>query len=122
MTVYINYVTINNVIILFKGGSSWKKLIKPTLPNNTPGPEDFSPLSVVEGSQWKEVLNTFLESLSLRTRVAYGEAFEDFAEFIGTPTPAQAVFHLFGQAPGEANRLILSYRSHLTQRAFQVLP
>jgi len=77
---------------------------------------DFSPLSVVEGSQCKEVLNTFLESLSPRTREAYGEAFEDFAGFTRQPTPDQAVFDLFRQPAGEANRLILSYRSHLTTK------
>ncbi len=77
--------------------------------------DDSRPLAV-EGIQWKEVLNTFMESLSPRTREAYGEAFGDFAGFLGSPSSSQAVFYLFGQVTGEANRLILSYRSHLTTR------
>jgi integrase/recombinase XerC len=61
-----------------------------------------------------KLVDAFLAGRSPRTMAAYRTDLADFARYVPAPSPEDAARKLLGSAPGDANSLVLGYRSHLT--------
>jgi len=82
------------------------KLVSPTLQTNDPIGID-------------ELLNAFLSGRSPRTLKAYRQDLVDFQSFTETKNVEGAARILLSQGHGQANLLLLKYRSHLVERGLQ---
>jgi integrase/recombinase XerC len=63
-----------------------------------------------------DVLDAFLSGRNRNTLEAYEFDLTDFARFVGAPSPGAAVEGLLALGHGGANRVVLGYRAHLTDR------
>jgi integrase/recombinase XerC len=63
-----------------------------------------------------DVLDAFLSGRNTNTLEAYVFDLRDFAGFVGAASPAAAVDGLLAMGHGNANRVVLGYRAHLTDR------
>lgn len=82
------------------------QLVSPTLLTNAPIGID-------------ELLNAFLSGRSPRTFKAYQQDLVDFQSFTRTKNVEGAAQVLLSQGHGQANLLLLKYRSHLVERGLQ---
>jgi integrase/recombinase XerC len=71
-----------------------------------------SPLTIVP----LDLVESFLSSLTERTRRAYDGDLRSFASYVGVTSPAIAVSELLEHGPGSANLLALNYRTSMTER------
>jgi integrase/recombinase XerC len=62
------------------------------------------------------LVEAFLSGRSERTLEAYRRDLEDFTAFVGAPSGEEATRLLLGRGHGEANALVLSYKSHLLEK------
>lgn len=62
-----------------------------------------------------KLYEAFLAGRSKHTRDAYARDMASFAAFVGEPTSVGALERLLGLLPGEANGIVLSYRSHMVE-------
>jgi integrase/recombinase XerC len=63
-----------------------------------------------------DVLDAFLSGRNDNTLEAYAFDLEDFARFVDAASPGSAVDGLLAMGHGHANRVVLGYRAHLTDR------
>jgi integrase/recombinase XerC len=63
-----------------------------------------------------DILEAWLAGRNPLTLRAYAFDLADFARFAKAPSAEAAVGALFAGGPGRANRLVLAYRAHLTER------
>jgi integrase/recombinase XerC len=63
-----------------------------------------------------DVLDAFLSGRNANTLEAYEFDVQDFARFVGAASPGSAVDGLLAMGHGNANRVVLAYRAHLTDR------
>jgi integrase/recombinase XerC len=68
---------------------------------------------VPASSPAEQLLAAWLAGRSPETLRAYRKDLEHFAAFLGVPTGAEALQRLLGGGPGNANALVLAWRSHL---------
>ena len=75
----------------------------------------FSPFMVATSGPM-DLVGAFLSGRNPKTLLAYRNDLQDFATFMGTPTPQGATTLLLAQGSGPANGLALAYRAHLLER------
>ncbi len=69
--------------------------------------------------QFEDLLQAFLSGRCEKTIEAYRQDLKDFQKFIVADTPATAASHLLSKSLGEANGLVLKYKTNLMERKFQ---
>ena len=69
--------------------------------------------------QWRaraeRLVHAFLSGRKETTRRAYARDLKDFARFLQAPTADDAAALLLSRTPGEANELVLNYRTHMAE-------
>lgn len=63
-----------------------------------------------------DLIAMYLETVSPATRRAYGSDYRDFGRFLALATTKEAIEYLTNLSHGDANRIVLGYRSHLVGR------
>ncbi|MBL7672066.1 MAG: tyrosine-type recombinase/integrase [Bdellovibrionaceae bacterium] len=74
---------------------------------------------VTDRQQFEDLLQAFLSGRSQKTIEAYRQDIKDFQHFIAVETPEAAAAQLLSRTLGEANGLILKYKTNLMDRKFQ---
>ncbi|MBK8204977.1 MAG: tyrosine-type recombinase/integrase [Bdellovibrionales bacterium] len=69
--------------------------------------------------QIQELLRAFLSGRSPQTIAAYGADIKDFQKFVSVETPELAATLLLSKSLGDANGIILKYKTDLFERKFQ---
>ena len=72
--------------------------------------------SVAEFSAGQRLIEAFLSGKTQNTRDAYARDMTFFAAFIGADKAGDAIAQLLGLPHGEANGLLLGYRSHMIEQ------
>jgi integrase/recombinase XerC len=83
----------------------------PALPS--PTVERFPAVAVPSDD---DLVEDFLRSQTVQTARAYDGDLRDFARFLGVVSPHAAVSLFLSGGPGTANRVVLSYKTALTER------
>ena len=64
----------------------------------------------------QRLIAAFLERRSVSTRRAYQADLADFAAYVGTDNPAEAIRYLIARGPGPANEVAMNYKGALAAR------
>jgi integrase/recombinase XerC len=78
----------------------------PIIPFVNPGP-------ILDGGA--TLYAAFLAGRTQHTRDAYTRDLADFAAYVGAGSPGTAISHVLTLAAGDANGMLLSYRSHMAE-------
>ena len=72
-----------------------------------------SPVPFNETDGVRRLLSAFLSGRNERTIRAYGADLDNFSQYLGAPDLDAASRILLSSLPGDANAMVLGYRSHL---------
>jgi len=72
-------------------------------------------LPALAGDTATRLYEAFLAGRSKHTRDAYTRDLADFAAFVGATSPSAGINHVLSLTAGDANGVLLSYRSHMSE-------
>ena len=76
----------------------------------------ISTTALSEQDRIRRLLSAFLSGRNPRTIAAYGADLDDFGRYLGAADIDAASRILLSSLPGDANAMVLGYRSHLVGR------